>query len=483
MNRSSWSVGSALLAAAIVMVAPGAPAVAQIALRSERAAAAMPDRYSEPLCPLKGKHYRTTDAQLHLREALAATEPDKRARALEEGRQSLLEGIAKDKQEKSSTAWYTLAQIYLYQGDLVGADSALRRTQAVSPQCAESVEALRTSLWVPLINAAAKFTQSGASDSALALFQQAAAIFPEKPQGMLNVGVIFANRGETDSAITWFERAAAAAARGDVTEERNQATYNLAAMLQRAERHAEAAAALEQYLSWMPGDENAKRALAVSYRATGRSEEARALERRVGASDDATPDDAMRIAVNLYEEKKYAEAVEAFERVRATSPYSRDVILGLAACYQALEDGPKLVESARRLLEFEPLSIDALRLLSAGYKLTKQPDRAVEVAKRLVGQATAVALDRFTTGADSASLTGTATGRAAETAAGQPVPPAAMELVFEFIDATGIVVASEAIVVPALERDEKASIVAHGYGKGIVGWRYRRKAVEPVPAE
>lgn len=482
MSHCSRSVGRATLAAT-VMIAAGTPAVAQIALRSERAAAAMPERYSDPLCRLEGQHYKTSDAQARLHEALATSDPDRRARALEQGRESQLEGILKDRQNKSSTAWYTLAQIYLYQGDLVGADSALRYTQAVSPKCAESIEALRTRLWVPLITAAAQFARSGAADSGLALFQQAAAIFPEKPQGMLNAGVLFANRGETDSAISWFERAAAAAARGDFPQERNQATYNLAAMLQRAERHAEAAAALEKYLTWVPDDENAKRALAASYRATGRTEKARALEGQVGASDDATSEDAIRVAVNLYEEKRYAQAVEAFERVRAASPHNRDALLGLAACYQALANGPKLVESARGLLELEPLSADALRLLGAGYKLTKQPERAVEVAQQLVGLVTAVAVDQFTTSADSAMLTGTALGRAGETVAGRPVAPAAMELVVEFIAVTGGVVASEVVLVPALRPGATASIVAQGHGKGIVAWRYRRKVAEPVTAE
>ena len=471
-----------MLVAAIVTVAPGGPGVAQTALRSERAAAAMPEHYSDPGCQLTGKHYKTADAQIQLHEALATSDPQTRARALERGRESQLEGIVMHRQDKSSIAWYTLAQIYLYQGDVVGADSALRHTEAVSPKCAESVEALRTSLWVPLINAGAEFSKSGANDSALALFQQAAAIFPEKPQGMLSAGVIFANRGQTDSAIICFERAATAAERGDFTRERNQATYNLAAMLQGAGRHAEAAAALEKYLTWIPDDDNAKRALAVSYRATGRTEKARALEGEVEASDDATPEDAMRIAVNLYEEKKYAEAAAAFERARTASPRNRDVILGLAACYQALEDGPKLIESARTLVEIEPLSPDALRLLGAGYKLTRQPDRAVEAAKQLVGLVTALAVGQFTTNADSASLTATASGRAAETVAGKPLPPAAMELVVEFFDSAGTVVASKEILVPALKPDETAPIVAHGQGRGIVGWRYRRKAPEAVPA-
>jgi len=89
-----------------------------------------------------------------------------------------------------------------------------------------------------------------------------------------------------------------------------------------------------------------------------------------------------------------------------------------------------------------------------------------------------VAVDQFTTSADSAMLTATATGRAAETVSGKRVPPAATELVLEFVDSTNNVVASDEVLIPALKRDETFAIVAHGQGKGIVGWRYRRKAPE-----
>jgi tetratricopeptide (TPR) repeat protein len=435
----------------------------------------MPRAYRDPLCRLEGKHYKINTALIHLHQALANDRIDKRMRELEKGKDVLVDAIAKNKQAKSSTAWYTLAQIYLYQGDVIGADSALRHTKAMSPKCAGQLDALRYTIWAPLINAGVEFTKTGANDSALPLFQQAAAIYPEKPQAMLSVGVILANGGQTDSAIVWFERAAVAAERANLAEDREQATRNLAAMLQRAERHQEAAAALEKYLGWLPEDQEAKRALAVSYRGVGRMNEARALEGQMGTSTSATPEDAMRTAINLYEEKKYAEAAQGFERAQAASPYSRDALLGLAASYQALDDGPRLVATARELLEFEPLSVDAFRLLGAGYRLTKQPAKAVEAATELVSLVTSVAVEQFTTSADSATLTATATGRAAETAAGKPVPPRTTALAFEFLDSLGNVVASRDVLIPALRRDETSPLRVKVHGKGIVAWRYRRK--------
>jgi tetratricopeptide (TPR) repeat protein len=473
MNNKTRRAIAAILATATAIGAAARPSVAQAPLRSVRAAAAMPAAYSGPLCELKGEG--ADESLIHLREALNADQPDRRAHELDKGRESLVNAIVKDKRDKSSTAWYTVAQIYLYQGDVVGADSALRHVQEISPKCAQPLEALRYMIWAPLINAGADFAKAGANDSALALFQEAAAIYPEKPQAALSAGVILANGGQTDSAIVYFERAAAAAERANLVEERNQATRNLAAMLQRAERHQEAAAALERYLEWQPDDEEVKRGLAFSYRALGRTDEARALEGQLGAAPTATSEDALHAAVNLYQEHKYAEAAEAFERVRAAAPYSREALLGLAASYQELNDGPKLVEAAGKLVEREPLSVDALRLLGVGYQLTKQSDQAVETAKRLVGMVTSVAVQRFTASADSATFTATATGRAAETIAGKPIPPAATALVFEFVDSQGNVVFAEDVQIPPLKPNEAFLLTVQGHGKGIVAWRYRRK--------
>ncbi|MGH7497543.1 MAG: tetratricopeptide repeat protein [Gemmatimonadales bacterium] len=273
------------------------------------------------------------------------------------------------------------------------------------------------------------------------MYREAGAIYPEKPQAALSAGVLLANGGQTDSAIVYFARAADAADRAGMSEERNQATHNLAAMLQRAERHQEAAAALEKYLGWVPEDKDAKRALAVSYAPSGARRRRAAWRGEVGDSPAATPEDAIRTAINLYDDKKYADATQAFERVLAAAPYSRDAVYRLAASYQALEDGPTLIAAARKLLEIEPMNPEALRLLVAGYQLTKQADQAVEPAKQLVGLATGVAVERFTT------------GRSAETVSGKPIAPAPVALTFEFVDSASTVVATEAVAVPALKRD------------------------------
>jgi tetratricopeptide (TPR) repeat protein len=473
------------LLAVLTAVAAGASIGAAQAppLLSDRAARAMPGSYSDPLCELKGTHYKTTAAIENLKNALEATDTAKRTRELAKGREVLLDAITKNKQGKSSTAWFTLGRIYLYQGDVVGADSALTHAQEISPKCAGTFQGLRYQVWLPVMNAASEFAKANRNDSALALFRQAAAIDPSNPQAAMGAGVILANGGQTDSAIADFQSVARLAERARMLELRNQATLNLALMLQRANRHPAAVAAFEQYLGWMPNDVEAKRALAVSYRATGEKEKAERLDQvllqgsggsKAGGGPPADPDEAMRVGITYYNEKQWAEAARAFELAVAAAPYNRDALYALSNSYLALEDGPKLVQAAEKLVTIEPLNLDALKLLGAGYRKTNQSREALQVAERIFGLGVDVAIQGFTVSADTVTVTGTATGRAAQTAKGKAIPPAATALEFEFLDGKGNVVDSASAQIPALKPSVSAPVSIRTVGKGIVGWRYRR---------
>lgn len=475
--------------AAVLYLAPAGALSAQNAVRSDRVVQTLPTSYSDPLCDLKGTHWKTNAGINNLKSALETTDTAKRAKELDKGKALITEAIQQNKQDKSSTAWFALARVYLYQGDLAGADSALAKAHAISPKCAGMFEGLRYQLWAPLVNAAAEFAKAQANDSALALFHQAAAIYPAMPQAFIGAGVIFANTDLTDSAIVYFQQAAERAEQGKMTDERNQATYNLAGMLQRANRHQEAIAALEKYLQWKPDDLDAKRALAVSYQAAGQTAKAQALNAELvaaGAAGAAGKDpsnggsaaavnDALRLAISYYNAKNWAEAAKAFERVVALAPYHRDARYGLASSYLGLNDAPKLVAEAEKLAELDPLNADVLALLGTGYRTTKQQDKALDIAQRLFGLPVSVAVETFSVAADSATVNGTATGRAAQTEQGKPIPPAPITLVFEFLGADGAVLATADATIPPLKQGETSKFSAQATGKGIVGWRYRRK--------
>ena len=459
------------------------PAGAQQTPVNDRVVKSLPSRYVPPECGIKPGHFKVSSGATYLKTGVETEVPENKNRALSSGKKVLLEAIEKNGQEKNPAAWYYLGRTYLQEGDLVGADSALTKAETMMPACKEDVSKVRYTGWVPLVNGGIDFVKKQNNDSALALFRQANTIYRDKPSAYLNAGVIFANAGQTDSAIAYWEKASEIAERANMVEDRNVATRNLGAMYQKAGRHQDAVKVLEKYLSWAPQDAEVKRALATSYRATGQNDKAAALEKEVGvaaapgagaAPAAAANVGAMNAAIALYNEKKYDEAAAAFEQIVAKEPYNRDALYGLANSYIGLKNGPKLAEAAGRLAEIEPYNDEIVRMLANGQRMAKKEAQANKTATRVLSMPVSVTVSQFAPTAEGATITGTATGREAQTAQGKPVTPTAMTLIFEFLDAKGTVVANQEVQIPALKVGASQPIQASAKGAGIVAWRYKK---------
>ncbi len=458
------------------------PLLAQTAV-NDRVLKGMPSRFTPPTCDVKAGHFKVQSAAGYLKTGIETPIPENKTRVLNNGKRVLFEALEQNQQDKNPALWYYLGRIYLQQGDIVGADSALTRAETMLPACKKDISEVRYTAWVPLVNAGISFNKEEKNDSALALYRQASTIYRDKPLAFLNAGVIFANANQPDSAVVYFQKAAQIAEQTNAVEDRNAATRNWGALLQRAGRHQDAIPVLEKYVGWVPKDVEVKRALASSYRATGQTDKAKAIDDEVGvaAAPAGQPSaaagasaDAMSAAVTLYNSKKYAEAAAAFEKVLATEPNNRDALYGLANSYVGLKS-PKLADVATRLVAIEPVNEDALRMLASGQRMAKKESLANKTAIRLLGMPTTVKITQFAPAADGASITATATGREGETAQGKPIVAKPLALIFEFLDAKGTVVANQEVQVPALKAGETHPIEAKAQGQGIAAWRYKQK--------
>jgi tetratricopeptide (TPR) repeat protein len=473
-------VKTRILSVAILFLSfRGAPVLAQTVV-NDRVAKAMPSKYSPPNCGLKPGHFKVQSGATYLKTGVETGIQENRVRALANGKKVLLEALEQNQQEKNPALWFYLGRISLQQGDIVGADTAFTKAEALAPRCKKDISNVRYLGWVPLVNAGISFTKQEKDDSALALYRQSNTIYRDKPIAYLNAGVIFANAGHADSAIFYFQKASEIAEQTNSVEDRNLATRNWGALLQRAGRHQEAVPVLEKYVGWVPKDVDVQRALATSYRSTGQTDKAQAIEKEVGAAPAAAGPAGsaagaqMSAAIALYNAKKYGEAAVAFEQVIATEPYNRDALYGLANAYIGLKS-PKLAEAAARLVGIEPLNDEALRMLANGQRMAKKEALANKTAIQLIAMPTTVKVTQFAPTPDAATITGTATGREAETAQGKPVAPKPYTLIFEFLDAKGTVVANQEVPVPALKPGESQPIEAKAQGSGIAAWRYKQK--------
>lgn len=477
MNANS---ASALLLVAV----SAAPAVAQQPALSDRVAKSMPNQYLPPSCGIKPNHFKVSSGATYLKSAIESDIPENKTRILNDGKRVLLEAMKQNGQEKNPAAWYFLGRIYLQQGDISGADSTLTRAVELAPNCAKEVDQYRKNAWVSLVKAGSKFEEEKNADSALVMYRQAAVVYHGSPITNYQIAAIMNEKGQVDSAAEYFGKAAAVPpSLGDTTEVkvRNRSAFNQGAILLNAKKYDGAAAAFERYLGWVPNDNEAKRGLAASYRGMGQTEKAQALEKDLvsaggaAGAGGAPSQDLMSAGVNLYNDKKYPEAAAAFQKAVDAEPYNRDALSNLSNTYLALKNGPKLLATATKLAAIEPLSENALKLQGEGYKESAKVDSAVKTAERVLALPVDVKVTDFTPTGSSATLTMTATGRAAQTPSGKPIPAAPVGLVVEFLDAKGGVVATQEAQIPALKAGVSQEVKVTGQGAGISAWRYKQK--------
>jgi len=479
-------VNAKLVSALLLSAVAAVPAVAQQSRYSDRVAKAMPTRYEPPACNLNSNHFKVSSGATYLKSGIENSVPENQVRSYGNGERVLVEAMQQNGQDKNPAAWYYLGRIYLQRGDVVGADTALTRAEQLAPECAKDIAGYRRNAWVALVNAGSGFEERKDLDSAQVLYRQATTIYRGSPVAFYQLGALFNDAGQPDSAAVYFGRAVAASEGSTDTTNvkiRNQSAFNEGALLLNAKKYDGAVAAFERYLKWVPNDNEAKRGLASAYRGVGQADKAQALEKEIvraggaaaGDGGAAGSADLMNAGVNLYNDKKYAEAAAAFEKAAAAEPYNREAIYNLTNTYLALKDGPKLLAAAERLAAIEPMNETALKLVGEGHKQTANVDMAVKTAEKVIGLPFDVKVNDFAATGSGGTLTATATGRQAQTAAGKAIPPAGATLIFEFLDAKGTPVASAEATVPALPPGSTHEIKVGAQGAGITAWRYRAK--------
>jgi hypothetical protein len=159
----------------------------------------------------------------------------------------------------------------------------------------------------------------------------------------------------------------------------------------------------------------------------------------------------------------------------AAEPYNRDALSNLSNAYLAMKDGKKLADVAARLVAIEPLSENALKLQGEGYKQSAKVDDAVKMAEQVLALPADVKASDFSATGNGASLTLSATGRAAQTPSGKPIPGTPVPIVVEFLNGTGTVVTSQDTQIPQLAVGSSQDVKVEAQGSGITAWRFKRK--------
>lgn len=417
-----------------------------------------------------------TDFKAAVSEADAA----KRTAAIAKAKDGFARAIEKQDQAGNAAAWIYLGRAYLYQGDLVGADSAFTQADKIAPDCRDETERARQAAWTPLVNDGVSFANANNPDSAAVLFRQANTIYRGSPSAYANLGVIYANRGENDSAAAYFKQAAEISSR-DTTfrDEQKFSTLNLGIVQVRGKHYPEAVAALEAYRKLAPDDKQGATALHAAYCGANQADKAQPLEKQYGlppcgvAGGDASS--LVEQGVTAFNASKFDEAANLFGQAFAKAPYNHDALLNQANSYFRAKNGPKLVAAAEPLVQLEPMNEIAIQLLEQGYRQTKQVDKQIALVNRRRSLPASLETKKIAISPTDITLTLTATGRDARDAKDKPIKAAPVSLEFELLGTDGGVLATQDVTVPPLAAGVTQDVTVSAKANGINGWRYKVK--------
>ncbi len=231
---------------------------------------------------------------------------------------------------------------------------------------------------------------------------------------------------------------------------------------------APAIAALVDYLAVYPADVEAATSLATLYAQSGRAAQAGAAFDSLAAhAKDLNPDALFGPGIRMVGQGLYGPGARALALGLARNPYRREALFSLAVAYYQLRDSASLLPAAERLLALDPLNRASLKLVAAGWDFRARRDSAkVYVARADSGVTVEIAVASFVPDSAGASISVVAANL-------KPAPSRPFRLTFEFLDATGQVVATQSQDVPAIAPRQSQVFDWTLSGKGIAGWRYR----------
>lgn len=501
----------ALLGAALICAAP---------------TAAQTNQWVGPRCDLKPGHTLVNRAQQYLKNAATTQHADQRQRDLLDASRMLTQALTTGGQQQNPAAWYYLARYHMLTDDPVGADSAFTKAEALNTTCTGDIAIWRRTLWVPLYNSGVQAWQAGNTDSAIAGFSRAAAIFKDDANTFIYLATLYANAEQPDSSVKYFRIGAKVAGESADTaapQQKREALFNVARVYHRASRWDDAGAAYREYLKSYPHDAQAVVGLALVHSAQNRPDSATALyERVIDRADSVDAIDLFEAGAAIYNSapqppdtgdagaacrnarrrqnprltvqaiaaqcdsvsranrqamreyldrstKTYRTAERAFKAGLAKNPSYRDGWFNLSHTYFALRDTANMLPAAQQLIAFDPMNRSGLRLLAQGWNFRGKGDSAyyylLQADSLLPVE---VNVTRFTPEDGAASLRGMITNFHANRKS-EP-----WTMVVEFLDTKGQVVATQTVAVPALDAEGNHPFDVQAASKGIASWRYKK---------
>lgn len=440
---------------------------------------AQAEEFRSPACEIDQGHFLVKSATTYLTAAAEDADPANREQLLTDAFRNLQEAVNTD-QADNPAVWYFMGRYYVLTNDGIGADSAFSRVEMLLPECQADIDYYRQTVYVRAVNRGIDSLQSYANDGAKHEFRNAAAAWSESNVPAFYLASVFGEEGDIDSALHYFGRVIQIGTADTAhLDNYNTSIENTAILYQMIEDYDSTIVYFKMVRELDPANSEALLGIAEAYAYMGDTENAGMFFDSVLANAASMSDlDLMNAGVKLFNSDEFDRAAAAFEAGLGKNAFHRDGLYNLANTYLAIYDDAsrpqdersaalqKMDETTHRLLDVDPHNREVFRILAAAHQMQGMEDSTATIMDALDAIEYDVVVDLARPENGIYILAGRLV------AAGESqVNTATIE--FEFLDATGNVVATGSLAGETLAAGGSSRFDFQQAEPGIVAWRYR----------
>jgi tetratricopeptide (TPR) repeat protein len=370
---------------------------------------------------------------------------------------------------------------------LATADTILTALETGKPACAQQAAAIRQQAYVPMTNAAIQALNAGQVDSAAALAQRAVGIYKGSPYVYNVLGGVAVKKGDLPAAARNYRQVVELSGTDTTYAKlKSQAMYNLAVVTENRAENASgpekkaisdsAVALWRAYIAANPSDANGQAGLTHALQTSGDSAAAGQLSADMIANPSKYSDvQLFQSASAAARANRDSEAVKLFEAGLKVNPYYNQALYFVANTYFNGNQPDKLWPVVRRLVEVDPTDSANYRLLAGAYQLRAKADKT-PASKKADQDSLLAALKKWKQPTVQVTVTKVVHDGDKIQVAGHvdnlTAAPKTYALKFQFLDATGKVLATQDAPPLAVGPHASQDFDVSANQPGVVSYKY-----------